>query len=69
MRKSGHIRADFSRLMPTLDWIGKQAVVRHHAEVPFHLLKEEPQLTFPIGENLSEDHAGTDIHPTSSPAA
>ena len=31
--------------MPTLDWIGKQAVIRHHAEVPFHLLKEEPELS------------------------
>jgi site-specific DNA-methyltransferase (adenine-specific)/adenine-specific DNA-methyltransferase len=29
--------------MPTLDWIGKQAVIRHHSEVPFHLLKEEPE--------------------------
>lgn len=25
--------------MPTLDWIGKKAVVEHHKEVPFHLLK------------------------------
>jgi len=25
--------------MPTLDWIGKKAVVNHHREVPFHLLK------------------------------
>lgn len=33
------------RFMPTLDWIGKQAVIRHHAEVPFHLLKEEPGLS------------------------
>lgn len=33
------------RFMPTLDWIGKKAVVRHHAEVPFHLLKEEPDLS------------------------
>lgn len=24
--------------MPTLDWIGKKAVVNHHKEVPFHLL-------------------------------
>lgn len=31
--------------MPTLDWIGKKAVVRHHTEVPFHLLKEEPTLS------------------------
>ena len=28
--------------MPTLDWIGKKAVVNHHNEVPFHLLKEVP---------------------------
>jgi len=25
--------------MPTLDWIGKKAVVNHHREVPYHLLK------------------------------
>jgi len=30
--------------MPTLDWIGKQAVVKHHEEVPFHLLQEVPDL-------------------------
>jgi DNA modification methylase len=27
--------------MPTLDWIGKDAVVDHHQEVPFHLLEED----------------------------
>jgi len=27
--------------MPTLDWIGKGAVVNHHQEVPFHLLEED----------------------------
>ncbi len=31
--------------MPTLDWIGKAAVVRHHAEVPFRLLEEVPSLS------------------------
>jgi hypothetical protein len=25
--------------MPTLNWIGKDAVVNHHKEVPFRLLK------------------------------
>ena len=25
--------------MPALDWIGKQAVLHHHAAVPFHLLR------------------------------
>ena len=30
--------------MPTLNWIGKEAVVNHHQQVPFHLLKEVPEL-------------------------
>ncbi|MEW6487167.1 MAG: site-specific DNA-methyltransferase [Thermodesulfobacteriota bacterium] len=30
--------------MPTLNWIGKEAVVNHHLEVPFHLLKDVPEL-------------------------
>ncbi len=34
--------------MPTLDWIGKKAVVNHHNEVPFHLLREEKD--FSVGE-------------------
>ncbi len=34
--------------MPTLDWIGKKAVINHHNEVPFHLLKEVPALS--VGE-------------------
>jgi site-specific DNA-methyltransferase (adenine-specific)/adenine-specific DNA-methyltransferase len=30
--------------MPTLNWIGKDAVVNHHLHVPFHLLKDAPDL-------------------------
>lgn len=30
--------------MPTLNWIGKEAVVNHHLEVPFHLLRDVPEL-------------------------
>ena len=30
--------------MPTLNWIGKDAVVKHLHEVPFHLLKDVPDL-------------------------
>jgi site-specific DNA-methyltransferase (adenine-specific)/adenine-specific DNA-methyltransferase len=30
--------------MPTLDWIGKKAVVNHHQEVPYHLLRDVPAL-------------------------
>lgn len=31
--------------MPTLDWIGKQAVVNHHLEVPYRLLKCDASLS------------------------
>ncbi len=30
--------------MPTLNWIGKEAVVNHHLEVPFRMLKDVPEL-------------------------
>jgi adenine-specific DNA-methyltransferase len=30
--------------MPTLNWIGKDAVVNHHQQVPFRLLKDVPDL-------------------------
>ncbi len=31
--------------MPTLDWIGKEAVRNHHREVPYHLLRCEGELS------------------------
>lgn len=31
--------------MPTLDWIGKRAVLNHHREIPFHLLKQNEALS------------------------
>ncbi len=37
--------------MPTLDWIGKKAVVGHHKQVPFHLLKSNDELS--VGESGS----------------
>jgi site-specific DNA-methyltransferase (adenine-specific)/adenine-specific DNA-methyltransferase len=30
--------------MPSLHWIGKEAVVDHHREVPYHLLQDHPAL-------------------------
>jgi hypothetical protein len=30
--------------MPTLNWIGKEAVVNHHLQVPFRLPKDVPEL-------------------------
>jgi hypothetical protein len=35
--------------MATLNWIGKEAVVNHHREVPYRLLKGDPKLS--VGEN------------------
>lgn len=37
--------------MPVLDWIGKKAVVKHHTEVPFHLLQRLPELD--VGDKYS----------------
>lgn len=31
--------------MPTLDWIGKKAVLNHHREVPYHLLRCNEKLS------------------------
>jgi adenine-specific DNA-methyltransferase len=31
--------------MPTLDWIGKAAVVNHHRQVPYHLLRCDRELS------------------------
>jgi adenine-specific DNA-methyltransferase len=29
--------------MPTLNWIGKEAIVKHHKDVPFRLLEPVPE--------------------------
>jgi hypothetical protein len=41
---SGHF-GHYPAEMPTLNWIGKEAVVNHHHHVPFHLLKDVPDLS------------------------
>ncbi len=40
--------------MPTLDWIGKKAVLNHHRQVPYHLLRCDASLSVgdPDSENL-----------------
>lgn len=39
--------------MPTLTWIGKDAVTKHHKEVPFRLLEPVPDLS--CGDNHGQD--------------
>ncbi|MHB8423816.1 MAG: site-specific DNA-methyltransferase [Gammaproteobacteria bacterium] len=34
--------------MPTLNWIGKEAVVKHHQDVPYRLLEPVPELSLPV---------------------
>jgi DNA modification methylase len=41
--------------MPSLHWIGKDAVVRHHAEVPFRLLEPVPALSCGSGTDQGGD--------------
>ena len=41
--------------MPAPDWIGKEAVVRHHAEVPFRLVEEVPELSCPPARGDTEN--------------
>ncbi|MEI6653720.1 MAG: site-specific DNA-methyltransferase [Verrucomicrobiota bacterium] len=48
--------------MPTLNWIGKDAVVRHHKEVPFRLLESDKKLSHgdPASGNLIVE--GDNLH-------
>jgi hypothetical protein len=39
-QQAGHFEKSKPTHMPTLNWIGKEAVVNHHLQVPFHLLKD-----------------------------
>jgi adenine-specific DNA-methyltransferase len=48
--------------VPTLNWIGKDAVVRHHKEVPFRLLEADKKLSHgdPASGNLIVE--GDNLH-------
>src|SRR6185312_6966558 len=41
--------------MPVLDWIGKQAVVRHHRDVAYRLLEAVPELSVRAERSRSQD--------------
>lgn len=46
--------------MPTLNWIGKQAVIKHHQEVPYRLLEPVAELSLPVRPERS-DPAGREV--------
>jgi adenine-specific DNA-methyltransferase len=43
--------------MPTLNWTGKSAVVEHHKQAPFHLLRCKAELS--VGEAVSKRDIST----------
>lgn len=46
--------------MPTLDWIGKEAVVKHHEDVPYRLLETVLELSrHPERDACPEEDTGT----------
>lgn len=48
--------------MPTLNWIGKEAVVKHHKEVPFRLLEPVPNLSCGDGASGNLIVQGDNLH-------
>lgn len=48
--------------MPTLDWIGKNAVIRHHKEVPFRLLEPDAALSHGGAETGNLIVQGDNLH-------
>ena len=48
--------------MPTLNWIGKEAVIKHHTEVPFRLLEPVPRLSCGDSESGNLIVQGDNLH-------
>jgi adenine-specific DNA-methyltransferase len=48
--------------MPTLNWIGKEAVVKHHKDVPFRLLEPVPELSCGSAESGNLIVQGDNLH-------
>lgn len=48
--------------MPTLNWIGKEAVVKHHKEVPFRLLEPVPELSCGLPDSGNLIVQGDNLH-------
>ena len=48
--------------MPTLNWIGKEAVVKHHKDVPFRLLEPVPDLSCGAADTANLIVQGDNLH-------
>ena len=49
--------------MPVLNWIGKEAVVKHHKEVPFRLLEPVAELSCGLSTTPSSEHTEKNTPP------
>lgn len=49
--------------MPTLNWIGKEAVARHHKEVPLRLLEPVRELSCGAADSGTNPNTGQEIRP------
>lgn len=47
--------------MPTLNWIGKNKVVRHHNDVPYHVLEHQYGYSAEKGQTTEPTHSGNMI--------
>ena len=56
------LRLELAGEMPTLDWIGKNAVIRHHKEVPFRLLEPDVKLSHGGAETGNLIVQGDNLH-------
>jgi adenine-specific DNA-methyltransferase len=56
------LRVEQAGEMPTLDWIGKNAVIRHHKEVPFRLLEPDVKLSHGGAETGNLIVQGDNLH-------
>jgi adenine-specific DNA-methyltransferase len=48
--------------MPALNWIGKEAVVKHHKEVPVRLLETLPELSYGTADGGNLIVHGDNLH-------
>lgn len=51
--------------MPTLNWIGKDAVIKHHKDVPFRLLEADEGLGHVSGDSARDGNLivqGDNLH-------
>ena len=53
--------------MPTLDWIGKQAVVNHHRDVPYRLVHCDAELSAGCSAPIKLDRSELEFLAVSEP--